>query len=41
MLNLTRDEKHLILSNEKDYPELARIIKAQNKFRFEQGMNHD
>jgi len=35
MLELTREEKSHILRNEKDYPELSRIIKYQNKYRFE------
>lgn len=34
-MEFTREEKRLILDNEKEYPELARIIKAKNKYNFE------
>jgi len=38
MLEFTREERSLILHDEKEYPELSRIIKYQNKFRFESEM---
>lgn len=30
-----QEEKNMILSNEEVFPELVRIIKAQNKFKFD------
>lgn len=37
MLNLDHDEKWLVLKNRAEYPELARIIEAQNKRKFDGG----
>ena len=34
MVNFDLEEKRLILGNEKDYPNLASIIKAQNHYKF-------
>lgn len=39
ILELTREEKSFILHNPKDYPELSRIIKQQNKYNFERDIN--
>ncbi len=37
MLNLTHDEKWLVLKNKAQYPELSRIVESQNKLRFDAG----
>ena len=41
MLSLTNEEKWMILKNRSDYPTLARIIEAQNRFNFKKEVQYD